>query len=334
MSDTYLGIDLGGSGLRSGLVNTEGTKFLNLSEVNFEPGNLNNANLTKLLVEKIESAIRTMGSKKIIAIGLGSPGPLDPEAGIIECPPNLNVRNLPVVEILKKEFPKIPAFLINDADAALLGEVWKGIARGFKNVVMLTLGTGVGSSVIAGRKLQRGRGRGAEWGHATIYGNGECRLCSCFNFNCLEAFVGTEGLLKTYCQLFNIPRVNMSAENVRLILIEFAKIVNSGVKHNNFHKMADIYCLHLAEGLRNIICVHNPECIILGGGIIQNNKYLFDQIKEKLRQTNSQMVSLVKGTKVGLARLKRSGIIGAAKHAIDCHEAIVEQGKADDGVCS
>ncbi|MEK7076496.1 MAG: ROK family protein [Patescibacteria group bacterium] len=321
MSDFYLGIDLGGSGLRSGLINTVGTKLLNLPEVSFEPGNLNNSNLMRLLVEKIKEAISVVGAKKITAIGIGSPGPLNPNTGIIECPPNLKVRNLPVVEILKKEFPTISSFLINDADAALLGETWKGIAREFKDIVMLTLGTGVGSSVIAGGKLQRGRGKGAEWGHTTIYANREFRPCSCRNFNCVEAFVGTEGLVKTYCRLFNVLRANMSVEDVRLTLIEFARIVNSEVKHNNFHNMADAYCLHLAEGIRNIICVHHPECIILGGGIIQNNKYLFNKVKELLNKTNNEMVGLVKGTKIGLAWLKRPGVVGAAKHAIDCYRA-------------
>ncbi|GEM_PF-3580212 len=319
MSDFYLGIDLGGSGFRSEIVNTEGTKFLNLPEVSFEPGSLNNTNLTKLLIEKIREAIHTMGSKKITAIGLGSPGPLNPESGMIENPPNLNVRNLPVVEIIKKEFQDIPVFLINDADAALLGEVWVGIARGFKDVVMLTLGTGVGSSVIAGGKLQRGRGRGAEWGHTTICAGGERRQCSCLNFNCLESFVGTEGLIKTYCQLLNVSRANMSDEDVKLLLTEFAKVVNSEARHTDFHKMADTYCLHLAEGIRNVICVHNPECIVLGGGIVQHNRYIFDKVKEELKETNNQMVILIKGVKIGLAKLKRPGVIGAAKHAIDCY---------------
>ncbi len=324
MPDIYLGIDLGGSGLRSGLVNTSGTKLWNLPEVIFEPANLNNASLTKLLVEKIKSAICTMGAKKIIAVGLGSPGPLDPKAGTIECPPNLKVYNFPVVEILKKEFPKIPAFLINDADAALLGEVWKGVARGFRDVVMLTLGTGVGSGVMAGEKLQRGRGKGAEWGHTTIYAKGKRRLCSCRNINCLEAFVGTEGLVNTYCQVFNTPREVMSVVVIRTLLTEFSEVVNSKGGDDNFYKMADAYCLHLAEGLRNIIRVHHPECIVLGGGIIQNNKYLFDRVKENLKQTTDKMVGLIKGTKIGLAQLKRPGVIGAVKHAIDCYEALKE----------
>lgn len=330
----YLGIDLGGSGLRSGLVNTRGTKFSNQPEVVFKPDSLNNVLLVKLLIKSIKEAMRVMGAKKIIAIGLGSPGPLDPETGVIECPPNLKIENLAVVEILKKEFPKIPAFLINDADAAVLGETWRGVAKGFKEVVMLTLGTGVGSGVMAGGKLQRGRGKGTEWGHTTIYGMGDCRLCSCRNFNCLETFVGTEGLVRTYCQLFNVPRANMSAEDARLILVDFSKIVNSEVKHNNFHKMADVYCLHLVEGLRNIICVHHPECIVLGGGIIQNNKYLFNKVKELLNETNNAMAGLMKGTKIGLANLKRSGVIGAAKHAIDCYQDLVETHRTEHGVYS
>ena len=324
MPDIYLGMDLGGSGLRSGLVNTGGTKVLNLPEVSFEPGNLSNSYLAKTLIEKIQEAIRVMSSKKITAIGLGSPGPLDPVTGVIECPPNLNVRDFPIIQILKKEFPTILSFLINDADAALLGEMWKGAARGFKDVVMLTLGTGVGSAVLAGGKLQRGRGKGAEWGHTTIYANGERRLCGCRNFNCLEVFAGTEGLVQTYCNLLNVPRANMSAEDVQLILKEFAKIVNSEMKYNNFHKMADAYCSHLAKGLRNIICVHHPECIVLGGGIIQNNRYLFDGVKEELNKTNDGMASLIKGTNIGLAQLKRPGVIGAAQHAIDRFGAWLE----------
>jgi glucokinase len=317
-------MDLGGSGLRSGLVNTGVTKISNLPEVGFKLASLNNDDLEKLLVEKIKEAIRVMGSKKITAIGLGSPGPLNPETGVIECPPNLKVRDFPIVQILKEEFPKVPAFLINDADAAVLGEAWKGVAKEFKDVVMLTLGTGVGSGVMTGGKLQRGMGKGAEWGHATIYAGGERRLCSCRNLNCLEAFVGVEGLLKTYCQLFNISRENMSTEDIRLVLIEFTEVVNSKEGRGVFNKVADIYCPHLVEGLRNIICVHHPECIVLGGGIIQNNRYLFNKVKELLNETNSEMAGLVKRVKIGLAKLKRPGVIGAAKHAIDCYETWVK----------
>ncbi len=334
MSELFLGIDLGGSGLRSGLVNTGGTKILNLPETNFEPGSLNNDKLTRLLVEKIKSAINVKIGKDITAIGIGSPGPLNPVTGIIECPPNLKVNSFPVIEIIGKYFARIPAFLLNDADASLLGEAWKGVAQGFENVVMLTLGTGVGSGVIAGGKLQRGRGKGAEWGHATIYASGERRLCGCGNLNCLEAFVGTEGLVKNYCRIFKVPREIISAIVVRHFLIEFADVVNSKEERNNFHKVADSYCLHLVEGIRNIVCVHHPECVVLGGGIIQHNRYLFNRVKELLSETNNGMASLMKGTKIGLAKFERPGVIGAAKHAIDCYEAIVEQHRADHGIVS
>ncbi len=328
MPDYYLGIDLGGSGLRSGLINTGGTKILNLPEVNFKPGSLDSDGLTKLLVEKIESAIQMisakMVAKKITAIGFGSPGPLDPKAGVIECPPNLKISNFPVVEILKKEFPKIPTFLVNDADASLLGEVWKGIAHGFKDVVMLTLGTGVGSGVMADGKLQRGRGKGAEWGHATINSN-ETRICSCGRRNCLEAFVSTRGLDATYSKIFGYAADPNAIKQGKVSTMLREGLARDDGLTKLWHDVLHAYAEHLSYGLKNIINVHNPECIILGGGIIQNNRYLFDEVKEELKKMNDQMRGLVKGTKIGLAQLKRPGVIGAAKHAIDSYHVPIDR---------
>ncbi len=320
MPDIYLGIDLGGSGLRAGLVNTRGTKILNLPEVNFEQGSLNNTDLAKLLVEKVESAIRIMGNKKIIAIGIGSPGPLDSQAGIIECPPNLKISNFPVVEILNKEFPDISAFLINDADAAVLGEVWRGVARDFKDVVMLTLGTGVGSGIVAGGKLQRGRGRGGEWGHTTINSN-ETRICSCGRRNCLEAFVSTRGLAETCRRRVFILKHEDVVDLEKISFMFQEGLAKDGSTGKLWREVLRGYAEHLSFGLKNIINVHNPECIVLGGGIIQDNRYLFEGVKEELKKANDQMTGLVKGTMIGLAQLKRPGVIGAAKHAIDSFSA-------------
>ena len=193
--DLYLGIDLGGSHISGQLFDRDGKEYFPVLEVKIN-SNLDSAQLISSLVNVVKFGLFTAqdGGNNLIATGLASPGPLNPDEGIIVSPPNLpNIRNLEVLKWLRRRTDGLEIFLLNDADAAVLGEQWLGSAEGFKDVVMLTLGTGVGSGVMAGGKLQRGQGMGGEWGHTTLFISGEQRVCSCGRTNCLEPFLVPEG---------------------------------------------------------------------------------------------------------------------------------------------
>lgn len=347
MTELFLGIDLGGTHISTWLFDNKGKAWGPFTKVGIN-SQITSEELLKHLKELVISGQFSAQSdgRNIAAIGLSSPGPLDSANGVITSPPNLpNLRNLEVVNLLRARVG-YKVFLINDADAAVLGEAWLGSAKGFKNVVMLTLGTGVGSGVIANGCLQRGRGMGGEWGHTTIQYSNEKRLCSCRRWNCLEAFCGTEGLARTYCNLFSKERNELSKEEVYKIsenMMEHCKenwYLHESLKNSNWDRLFRLYCRHLTEGIINIANAHHPECIVLGGGIA--NKHIVEQVKKNFESPNAndpfgrryKLAKLLEGLEVRLAESKQSNVIGAAKYGRDRHEAIIRQHRADHGVFS
>lgn len=334
MNELFLGIDLGGSHISAWLLDRKGNTHNPFTRIGINP-NLSSEELVNHLMGLINTRLTPSWNYNILAIGLASPGPLDPHEGIIISPPNLpNIKNLEVVKILQEK-TGLSVFLINDADAAVLGEHWLGSAQGFKNVVMLTLGTGVGSGVILNRRLQRGRGMAAEWGHTTIKGsfnswiNRIDRLCSCGRFNCLESFCGTEGLAQTYCSVFGVRREDLSSNFVHEISREMRK------KQNDFrwYNLSEIYCRDLMEGIINIVNVHQPDCVILGGGIAYSS--MAEKVKALLQDaTGNKLNILAHGVDVRAAANLQSGLIGAAKHAMDNYDTEVAKNRMEHGIYS
>lgn len=329
--DLYLGIDIGGSHISGWILDRNGKTYNTFPKrgVSLDLKADHLLNYLESFTVCAQSAALNQGGR-LVAVGLASPGPLEPNAGIIISPPNLpGIRNLKIIKIMKERV-ELPFFLINDADAAVIGEAWLGSAQGFRNVIMLTLGTGVGSGIIADGRLQRGRGMGGEWGHTTIrsmFNYKDKRKCSCGRFNCLEAFCGTEGLAQTYCNVFGVRREDLSSEFVQ-------EISRKMRKRGNFlwAKLFEAYCDDLAEGIINIINVHQPDCIILGGGIACDS--MAGRVQRMLQNCGNQLDVLARGVDVRVAANLQSGLIGAAKHAIDCQEAEIEKYRAEHGVYS
>lgn len=195
-----IGIDLGASFLRGGIVSQKGEMEVKIKE------KTQKEDLTEQIIKVIRNLLK---SKEIEAIGLGVPGPLDFKKGLILNPPNLpKWHNLPLLRILKKEF-KPPIFLDNDGNCALLGEKWQGVAKNLKNALMLTLGTGIGGGILIDGKVYRGKsGAGAELGHMIIDPQGPS--CNCGQKGCLEALIQkdreneTEYLSSALISLYNI----------------------------------------------------------------------------------------------------------------------------------
>lgn len=327
MSELFLGIDLGGSHISSWLLDRNGKHYNPFSELGTDSslGRVEFLNVVEHLVLSGQRHARDHEGT-LVAVGFASPGPLDPNEGVIICPPNLpNLRNLEIIKLLRQHDSGLEAFLINDADAAVLGEQWLGSAQGFNNVVMLTLGTGVGSGVISGGKLQRGRGMGGEWGHTTVWNhsNPRDRTCSCGRKNCLEAFCGAEGLIRTYCNIFESRREDLSSE--------FVQTLSSKMKRgtDRWDQLLTVYCTDLAEGIQNIVYAHDPDCVILGGGIASSA--ILYRLKNYLFETKQRygLDILLRRLEIRLACNEQPGIIGAAKYAMDCHDAKVQANTAE-----
>ena len=302
--ELYVGIDLGGSHISCWLLDRNGKKYDPFVKIGITGSKITPVKLLSHLtgfVKDKEFVAQGHGGQ-ITAIGIASPGPLEPDKGIIISPPNLpHIRNLEVAKLLQERVG-YKTFLVNDADAAVLGEAWLGAAKGFKNVVMLTLGTGVGSGVIVNGHLARGQGMGGEWGHTTLFVPWEERDCSCGRLNCLESYLGTKGLQTTYRNLMKLEPPESGRE-----ILAVPSVMNK-------------YCAHLAEGIVNIVNVHHPECIILGGGLA--TPVMGEKVRLQLKvYRNFKLGGLLEGVEVRTAVNFQAGIIGAAKHAMDSYDS-------------
>ncbi len=316
--DKYIGIDLGGSKLRINDIDAKG-KTSKEHQVIIAPSVINSA-LADISVRSVENIIKRVHKEghNVAGIGYGSPGPLDYKRGVIETPPNLpNIKNLPIIKILGEHFPEYPAFLVHDADAALLAEQWLGAAKNFDNVAMVTAGTGLGFAVTNDRRLVRGKGRAAEAGHADIDVEAR-RLCSCGRYNHWEAFVSTDGLARTYCDVFGEKFEDLNQEERYNVSFEMRKWQSSREGKPGWLSVFDRYSTHVVLGLRNVLCNFNPECIVLGGGIMSGNEELVSDIRKFMSPgLMGKMAPLAVGVEIRLASLPNAGVVGAAKYAMD-----------------
>lgn len=200
-----IGLDLGATHLRGGLFDQKGN-LLKKEKIKSKVENEEKEKIKKRVIEFIQNL---KGKEKIEALGIGVPGPINFKKGLILNPPNIpHLHNFLLKGILKKEF-KIPVFLDNDANSALLGERWKGVAKNLENAIMLTLGTGIGGGILINGEIYRGSsGSGGELGHMII--KSKIVRCHCGQVGCLEALIQKdrenelEYLVSALISLYNI----------------------------------------------------------------------------------------------------------------------------------
>src|SRR3989338_6641298 len=183
-----IGIDLGGTNIKTGLVSPTG-KILKKYEMPTEA-----RKGTKTIIDNILSSIEKIKIGKISGIGIGSPGPMDFKKGMIINPVNLPFRNLPLKNIIQTKF-KIKTCLDNDANCFALGEAIFGSGKKYENVVGITLGTGIGGGVIINKRIYHGRSNAAELGHMTI------------KFDGLKARSGNDGDIEEYAAARCIKKI-------------------------------------------------------------------------------------------------------------------------------
>ena len=301
--------DVGASKVKFAVVNLkqELTEYLNIPPVSLVGLELDNNKFLDIITDGIKKCSATLAGEEDfpLAISIGSPGPLDSLGGVILNPPNLKgVRNLAITAELKNIFD-LPIFLLNDADASLLGELWFREYKKLKNVVYITLSSGVGSGVLKDGQLETG----SELGHKPLSGMSEERVCSCGEMNHAEAYLGTKGLAETYAKIFGLQFGQMKPEDRH----EVSPNMRKGVA-NNKKKWLELeieYSKHLALFLKNI-AVQKPELIILGGGIIFGNQSLLAKTKEELKKLMPN-----EAVNIELAESGHNVNLGAAKYALE-----------------
>ncbi len=292
-----IGIDLGGTNLKAGLF--DAYHRLRYKEV------LSTASYScqEELVQAIVSLVQSICSKHAIAmrgvsgVGIGVPGPVDVKAGIVHFFPNIpGWKNVPLQTILQKRL-RLPVVLDNDANVMALAEYVEGAARGSRNAVCVTLGTGVGGGLILDGKLFRGSFYAAgEIGHMPLNESGPD--CNCGGAGCLESYVGNKRILAKASRAF---KRDISLEEL------------SVMAHRGNRKAAAIWQdagEKIGLALSSVVNLINPDCIVIGGGVANAGSVLFDPIKETILLR--AMLPQAKQVKVVKAKLGNdAGLIGA-----------------------
>ncbi len=270
-----LGVDLGGTHIRAGIIDGKGNI---LEQEKIRTMSADGAALSRL-IELIDKMIKP----EILAIGIGVPGPIDLEAGMILNPPNLpDLHNVKIKEILEDRY-HLPVGLERDANAALIGEHWIGEAKGLKNVAMIIWGTGVGGAIICDNHIYRGHSKLAgEIGHMIVDEDGPD--CAMGHRGCLESLIGGAAIKS---------RVGVSLE-------EIAEQAREGNKDSReiFAYIGD----YLKAAIKNIIMLFDPELILLDGSGVKSFDLVYEKIKYlpiKVSQ-NAQTAGLLGAGRVGL----------------------------------
>ncbi|MEF9984241.1 MAG: ROK family glucokinase [Oscillospiraceae bacterium] len=305
--EMIIGIDIGGTAVKMGLFTISG-------ELNLEwsiPTDLRNAG--ENIISQIASSIKeklndnNLTLNQLKGIGVGVPGPVNSE-GIVPLCVNLGWTDKKVA----KEFEELcctNVIIANDANAAGLGEIWKGCASGYENVVFITLGTGVGGSIICGQKIAIGKnGISGEIGHL-IVNPFEKEMCNCGRYGCLEQYASATGLIKRVETLLSCENNNSILTNLSNItakdIIDAAKL-NDIVANIAVEEVTD----KLGFALANISCVIDPEMFIIGGGMSEAGGFLIDKIAKYYQK---YAFSASKSTPICKSILgNKAGIYGAA----------------------
>ncbi|MBT8221875.1 MAG: ROK family protein [Eudoraea sp.] len=272
-----LAIDIGGSLTKIGLVNENG-KILEKRVFK-----TNAQDPFKIFVEKLKSEIKILtagmdSTHKLISIGIGAPN-ANSLTGNIENPPNLNWGPLTPISKVIGEMFKLPVVLTNDANAAALGEMKFGTAKGMKNFVVLTLGTGLGSGIISeGRLLIGEHAMAGEIGHVNVNPNG--RRCNCGLRGCLETYASVTGIRRTVFELIaemseDSPLRKISFEDMTGEHISDAALAGDTIAIMAFNKTGEILGGKMADSVAHL----DPEAFILSGGLSKAGDILLNPIK-------------------------------------------------------
>lgn len=318
MSKVTIGVDLGGTNVKAAAVTQDGRILGKDSRPTFAEKGLDAVMDT--MVESIDQALRAarLGRDNLLAVGVGAPGPMNWQTGVVFAPPNLpGWKNVPLAELMHERIG-VPTFVDNDANVACYGEFWSGAGRGVESLVLLTLGTGVGGGIVVLGQLLRGPdGTAAEIGHLCVMRDG--RQCNCGAKGCLETYASVTGMVRTAVEGIQSGRKTalMAMCNSDLDRLT-GKMVSDAVQQGD--EFAS-WVMHetgvwLGIGIGSLINLLNPEKVVLAGGMIAAGEALFKPIRETARAQAFEVPA--KRAEIVPAGLGAdAGVIGAAGCALE-----------------
>lgn len=283
-----IGIDLGGTKIAGVLASPTGKVLMDV-QIPTEA-----AKGKKKVIENIKKAIHMLiKSQKVTikAIGIGAPGPILYEKGIVIEAPNLpGWKRVNIKKVLEKDF-KVPVFVDNDANCAALAEAWFGAGKFVRHFVYMTISTGIGGGIIIDKKIYRGAiGSAGEFGHVIIDPKGP--LCGCGNHGCLEAMASGSALKRITG--WDAIALELAARQGNL---KAQKAIEEAARN-------------LAIGIANLVNIFNPEMIIIGGGLSNMRELIISPIKNEFKKYALSLPA--KSVRIVRAKLgTKAGVLGA-----------------------
>ena len=289
-----IGVDIGGTSTKIGIVSREGNI---LAEDHFptrahEPFSIFSA----IFAERVHGLMNNLSDQyHLLGVGVGAPM-AQPFLGVMTHPSNFPgwKHHVPIVKMIK-DATGLPTFLTNDANTAALGEWYFGVAKGMQNFIVLTLGTGLGSGIVAnGKLLEGGQGMAGEMGHIIASPNG--RRCTCGRKGCLETYASVTGIKRTVAKLMADLEIPSSLRDISYNNLDGLHITEAALAGDILAKKAFAYTGKiLGRKVADAVAYFNPEAIILAGGLAKagdillkpieyhTKKFLFTPFKETVK---------------------------------------------------
>ncbi|BDU49867.1 ROK family protein [Haliovirga abyssi] len=308
-----VGIDVGGTNIKAGILKNNG-EILKTYSIKTEAfnGAEDVLNRIKNLVEKMLDE-NNVYKADVLGIGMGIPGPVNTDTGVVNfCANMVGWENFPAAEKLEK-LTGLKVKVGNDVNVITLGEDWLGAAKGYKNVLGITLGTGIGGGIILNGHLISGtNGAAGEIGHMKVIEDG--KLCGCGQKGCWEAYASATGLEREAVSRLRVNRDTLIWEvvNGNFSKVNAKVIFDAAKKGDKFAlDLVDYEVKYLSIGLSNLINILNPEIVVIGGGVSLAGDILFNKLNKALEK-DTLKVSL-DAVKIVPAKLGNSaGLVGAA----------------------
>lgn len=315
MNKYCFGVDLGGTTVKIGLFDPEGSVLEKWEIPTRTDDNGNNIlpDIAAAILGKMEELKITKDS--VIGVGIGVPGPVD-DNGVIHKAVNLGWGVMNINEVLGGLL-QMPVKAGNDANVAALGEMWCGGGKGYSNMVLATLGTGVGGGIIVNGKMITGAtGAGGEIGHIHLVDD-ESDSCGCGNHGCLEQYASATGIVRLAGRKLAASADASVLRDAKEKGELSAKAVFDAVKDGDklACEVAEEFGMYLGKGLAAIACVVNPEIFVLGGGVSKAGEILCEYVSKYYKK---YVFHGCRDAQFALATLGNdAGIYGAAKLVLE-----------------
>lgn len=305
----YIGIDLGGTSVKTGICDQDGKLLQTYEGPTEAEGGTERVinNIASYARKIIEDSAYTW--EDVAGIGIGVPGFMDVEEGFMHLSANLPLTNVPLKKILEEKLGR-PIFMGNDANVAALGEAWAGAAKGVPISVLYTLGTGVGGGIIIDGKILIGSsGMGGELGHMAVVPDLEAIQCGCGRMGCLETVSSATGIIRMANDAVERGDRTMLADVANITAKDVFDAARAG--DETAERIINRAAFYLGKSMATLSVVVNPNRFVIGGGVSKAGRLILDPVQEVFKKFAPEKAQ--EGVDIVTAELGNdAGMIGAA----------------------